>query len=267
MAGNFRIDVVVSGGAATGNGTALPASLAAGFIAGRSAGSGGFLDSSLGNANMRGLPVDPSSLGMKDSDYLITRKGKISSNIIGFNTDSARATKAQATFSGYTAQLNRRFSGELEQVNPSNPDDVATVSFERQLEGGVNAYFRKAGFSKYSSEQQVKAMQSRAISLATATAAKAVYATIQYAQHTSGDSYYNQQLSNATRMGGYALLLANSGPAAPFVAAGIVANEGIQAILDNAKFQFDRKIEKYEITNNMVLAGNASYGRMRGVGV
>ena len=69
------------------------------------------------------------------------------------------------------------------------------------------------------------------------------------------------------KLGGYGILLANSGPAAPFVAAGIVVNEGIQAVLDFSKFQFDRKMEAYEITNNLIIAGNASYGRMRGVGV
>jgi hypothetical protein len=261
--GNFRIDVVVSGGAATGTGAAIPASLAVGLSAARA---GGFLNNSLGNMNMRGMPFDPASMGAKDSDYLSTTKG-IPSNIVGFGTDSAKAMKQQATFTKYNTKLNRVYSGESSQVNPSDPLDVATVPFQAELESGINSYLRKGGFNKYSSEQQINAMKSRGLSLSMAIAAKTAYSAIQYAQHTSGDSYYNQQLSNATRFGSYTFLLANSGVAAPFVAAGIVANEGIQAVLDVAKFDFDRKMERYEITNNMITAGNASYGRMRGVGV
>lgn len=103
--------------------------------------------------------------------------------------------------------------------------------------------------------------------LASAIGAKAISQSIAFYQHTSGDNLSNQQLSNAQRLAQYTGAVALSGPLAPWVIAGIAVTEISGLIGDVMRYDFNRKIERNEITNNMIAAGNASYGRMRGVGV
>lgn len=103
--------------------------------------------------------------------------------------------------------------------------------------------------------------------LASAIAYKSLASAVNVMQHQSGDSYYNQQLGNAIKLTQYIGAVALGGPLGGFIAAGIVVNELADAVTGVMNFNFDRKIERTEITNNMIAAGNASYGRMRGVGV
>lgn len=89
-------------------------------------------------------------------------------------------------------------------------------------------------------------------------------ALIDYRQHTSGDAYLNAQLDNQIKLISYGAMIAGSGSLAPFVAAGIVINEGVSAISQIAKYNYDRKLEREQISNMQVVAGNISYGRNRG---
>jgi hypothetical protein len=264
MAGNFRIDVVVSGGAATGNGSSIPASAAA-----AAAIAGGF------------------SLNTSGKQFVANLTGQLAEEI--------SAQEPGGTFNGVydkksgVYNYSANYSRGQDDYDVTGKIDIKNAVYNRGLFGMKNARvtafmekekvqndsfysLEKSPYQGVLSDDPIAAQNrtqflQRSKALSSAILAKTVYATIQYAQHTSGDSYYNQQLSNMMKLGGYGILLANSGPAAPFVAAGIVVNEGIQAVLDFSKFQFDRKMEAYEITNNLIIAGNASYGRMRGVGV
>ena len=58
--------------------------------------------------------------------------------------------------------------------------------------------------------------------------------------------------------------LAMSGPAAPFVAAGIAVNEIANGIVGGINYRFDRALEGDQIRNMKVIAGDMSYGRRRG---
>ncbi|NLZ45519.1 MAG: hypothetical protein GX896_02390 [Clostridiales bacterium] len=89
-------------------------------------------------------------------------------------------------------------------------------------------------------------------------------ALIDHRQHTSGDAYVNAQLDNQMKLISYGALIAGSGPLAGFVAAGLVINEGISAISQVAKYNYDRKLERQQISNIQVVAGDISYGRNRG---
>lgn len=102
--------------------------------------------------------------------------------------------------------------------------------------------------------------------LLAATAYKTIQSAVAITQHQSGDAYQNQQINNGLKFAGYASALAFSGPVAPFVAAGIAINETVNAFTGIVNYNFDRKLDRQEITNSLVLAGNASYGRNRGVG-
>lgn len=257
MAGNFRIDVVVSGGAATGTGTALPVTATAPFVAGGTRA----LKTGLGSLK----PGDPVRsalsnvfLGNQPTDTL--NRGQLETLSNKYEQDLLR----RSTFAkiGKPKGVDVNISGKQRFFRSS----ILTIDGEVQGSNGKN-YTETGRLVKVGPAILEQENLSRLKALGSATAAKIVYSAVQYAQHTSGDSYYNQQLSNAMRLGGYGLLLVNSGPAAPFVAVGILANESVDAILGVAKYDFDRKIEAYEITNNKMIAGNASYGRNRGVGV
>jgi hypothetical protein len=256
MAGNFRIDVVVSGGAATGNGSSIPTSAASAALitgAGLSAGE------VARRTGVRTAFGDPNAFVNEN----VLLKDGVETSVAKFNSPFADKILYDKS------KLQRFGTRRFHKGSFDRPDDIAG-SIEEEVdttrETAFGAIVREAGFDPEFSPNYKETM-ARTRALTSAAMAKTVYATVQYAQHTSGDSYYNQQLSNMMKLGGYGILLANSGPAAPFVAAGIVVNEGIQAVLDFSKFQFDRKMEAYEITNNLIIAGNASYGRMRGVGV
>jgi hypothetical protein len=99
------------------------------------------------------------------------------------------------------------------------------------------------------------------------TAVKAIQSSVAITKHQSGDSYANQQLDNMVRLATSIGVLTYAAATNPVIAAGLVINEAFNIFTSKANFDFDRKMERYEITNNMIAAGNASYGRMRGIGV
>lgn len=59
-------------------------------------------------------------------------------------------------------------------------------------------------------------------------------------------------------------MIAMSGPAAPFVAAGIAVNEIANGIVEGINYRFDRALEGNQIRNMKIVAGDVSYGRRRG---
>lgn len=89
-------------------------------------------------------------------------------------------------------------------------------------------------------------------------------ALIDYRQHTSGDAYVNAQLDNQMKLISYGTVIAGSGPLAGFIAAGLLVNEGISGISQVATYNYERKLERQQISNMQVVAGNISYGRNRG---
>jgi hypothetical protein len=262
MAGNFRIDVVVSGGAATGTGTSLPvsAAIAASFKGGANINQVGrsLEEKFTNNIMINGQRMSSTNFNPKTGQASFIKEENIPfgyrTSVAEFNFNDEKIIKG-GIFRHPTYGIIGRQTTTTQTQYPGDSFDVNT---ESQTVGIVTG----KGFSPV-----VQANRQRLMSLGSVLAAKTVYSAVQYIQHTSGNSYYNQQLSNAMRFGGYGLLLLNSGPAAPFVAAGIVLNEGVDALLNIGKFEFDRKLENYEITNNLIVAGNASYGRDRGIGV
>lgn len=121
-----------------------------------------------------------------------------------------------------------------------------------------------AGMLQQIDEKVSPYIQTYGPALAKAAAYKAIAASINITQHRSGDTYYNQQLSNATRMSSYGAVLAMSGPAAPAVLVGIVANELVDLAVQSSNYKYDRRLEGHQIQNTKMLAGNVSYGRNRG---
>lgn len=109
--------------------------------------------------------------------------------------------------------------------------------------------------------------QKRYGALAAAAAYKTIQSSVAVIQHQSGDAYQNQQINNGIKLAGYVGAIAFSGPLAGFVAAGIAVNEIANIVTGSMNYEFDRRLERQEITNTLALAGNASYGRNRGVGI
>ena len=116
---------------------------------------------------------------------------------------------------------------------------------------------RKTGDFYAENQMKVKAAGS-------ALAWKAADSAVKVAQHRSGDSYANAQLNNAMKIVGYGTAIAMSGPAAPFVAAGIAVNEIVNGVVGGINYRFDRALEGDQIRNMKVIAGDMSYGRRRG---
>ena len=110
------------------------------------------------------------------------------------------------------------------------------------------------GAKKY--QQQIKG-------LGIATAWKTANAATDVANYTSGDQVANQQRATAMRMATYGATIAATG-FNPVVIAGIVGNEVINMGMDNYKFNYDRKMERAQLTNSEMVLGDISYGRKRG---
>jgi len=110
----------------------------------------------------------------------------------------------------------------------------------------------------------IKENQKKFKGLGVVAAYKTAYSTVAVVQHQSRDSYYNDQISLNMRAASYGAALAFSGPAAPFVAAGIAANEVANGITEALNYNFDRRIDRSRIVNIKSLASDISYGRSRG---
>ena len=119
-------------------------------------------------------------------------------------------------------------------------------------------------FAGSSAHQYLVESQRRFKALGSAIAYKTVSSAVAVHQHKSGDSYANAQLNNMVKLAGYGTMLAISGPAAPFVAAGIAVNEIANGIVEGINYRFDRALEGNQIRNMKIIAGDVSYGRRRG---
>ena len=119
-------------------------------------------------------------------------------------------------------------------------------------------------FAGSSTHQYLAENQRKIKAAGSALVWKAADSAVNVAQHRSGDSYANAQLNNAMKIVGYGAALAMSGPAAPFVAAGIAVNEIANGIVGGINYRFDRALEGDQIRNMKVIAGDMSYGRRRG---
>jgi hypothetical protein len=102
-----------------------------------------------------------------------------------------------------------------------------------------------------------------------ATAFKIAQSGVQLVQHRSGNSHFNKELNNYMRLGSIGTSVAATatfvgGPAAVFVAAGIAFNETVNAFVDAANYNYDRRLDTMMVHNMKEVSGNLSYGRRGG---
>jgi hypothetical protein len=102
---------------------------------------------------------------------------------------------------------------------------------------------------------------------AVALGLKGARSYINYKQHRSGDSYYNDVLNRNMKLATYGVALgygALKGPAGlGVVAAGIAISESITFFTERANFNYDRMMDTLYIHNVQQVAGDISYGRRR----
>jgi hypothetical protein len=278
MAGNFTINVVVSGaaggaGGGTGGTTNTAATSAvAGFAAGLSQTKD--VDKMLAALNSAtfneqgGLVSGTSQVTMfdrKTGDLKLESKGTVKSGphvgkpVHRQEHYNLLHTRKQIKPQGFLTPAKVSIAG----VYKTMPDDFQHGMLPPGLQQVTSTF--DYGYGKV--QEHLIANKDRYKALTTVAIYKAVSSSIAITKHTSGDNHYNQQLSNSMKVATYIGAIALAGPAAPFVVAGIVINEVADMVTGYNTFTFDRKLERQEITNNSILAGNASYGRMRGVGV
>lgn len=196
--------------------------------------------------------------------------GVVGAALQGKNEYTVPAGKAEkATFSylkkmGYDVQQDDIYSTSIlsqRQKMFSMESKVRThlIGADRIPEDQTVNTFAGSSTHQYLVENQRKIKAG-----ASAMAWKTVNSAVQVQQHKSGDSYANAQLSNVMKLAGYGTALAMSGPAAPFVAAGIAVNEIANGIVEGINYRFDRALEGNQIRNMKIVAGDLSYGRRRG---
>lgn len=184
-------------------------------------------------------------------------------------TDKAERITQQA--------INKKYGpNSLQAVgDPSMFKVTSQGFFKLHYNAGVNivdpetnqSNLRYVGFSSFEgSKLDVHFTENKARyqALGAMVARQTAAALIDYRQHTSGDAYVNAQLDNQMKLISYGAMIAGSGPLAGFVAAGLFVNEGISGISQAATYNYDRKLERQQITNMQIVAGNTSYGRNRG---
>lgn len=166
-------------------------------------------------------------------------------------------------------------SGVYAAGDPSMLKKTSQGFFKSQYSAGVYIFDEEANqfniqninFSSFKGSQldvHFTENKARYQALGAMVTRQTAAALIDHRQHTSGDAYVNAQLDNQMKLISYGAMIAGSGPLAGFVAAGIVINEGISAISQVAKYNYDRKLERQQISNIQVVAGDISYGRNRG---
>ena len=159
--------------------------------------------------------------------------------------------------------------------DPSMLKNISQGFFKSQYNAGVHIFdqetnqsnIKDINFSSFKGSQldvHFTENKARYQALGAMVIRQTASALIDYRQHTSGDAYANAQLNNQMKLISYGAMIAGSGPLAGFVAAGLFVNEGISAISQGAKYDYDRSLERQQITNVKALAGNVSYGRNRG---
>ncbi len=95
---------------------------------------------------------------------------------------------------------------------------------------------------------------------AIAAAWKVANTTVELHNYTSGDSYANTVRSNQMKLASYAAAFAFN----PLIGFAMVGNEAVNAFVEGKKYDYDRKLERGEITNIIQIAGDISYGKARG---
>ena len=272
MAGNFTINVVVSGAGTGGN-----------------AGSGGGDNRDITNSAVLG-GLDKSKLTPPQQVIAKTMSDFASSVGAGTVVTPLQSGAGGFTASSYFGQYNRRYGKfeETEQYSFSDPIQIRKQSLFRRAMWQTTSTTTRASLDDETGQytgmtptsavesfkvgdslatEHIKANAKRYNALAVSTAYKALQSSVNITQHQSGDAYFNKQINNGLKLAGYASMIAVSGPLAGFVTAGIAINEVGEAVTGLINYNFDRKLERQEITNSLALAGNASYGRNRGVGI
>lgn len=159
--------------------------------------------------------------------------------------------------------------------DPSMLERTSQGFFKSQYHAGVHFYdpetnqsnIKDINFSSFKGSQldvHFTENKARYQALGAMVTRQTAAALIDHRQHTSGDAYMNAQLDNQMKLISYGALIAGSGPLAGFVAAGLAINEAISGISQVAKYNYDRKLERQQISNIQVVAGDISYGRNRG---
>jgi hypothetical protein len=143
-----------------------------------------------------------------------------------------------------------------------------------EYDGKLNEDWTRRNISDLKGEQEtmfgagvregVLPNQKQIVGIGVAAAWKTASTALELQAYTSGDSYANARNANMMKAATYGSVLAMSGPAAPLVGALIVANELAGAYTERVKYNYDRKLERAEITNITSIAGDISYGRNRG---
>ena len=194
--------------------------------------------------------------------------GAIGASLQGKNeykNPMGKAEKASHSYlrkSGYDIGRDDIYSTDIKQRQKmfSMESEVRThlIGSKAPLDVTVNT------FAGSSTHQYLVENQSKIKAAGSALVWKAADSAVNVAKHRSGDSYANAQLNNAMKVVGYGTAIAMSGPAAPFVAAGIAVNEIANGIVGGINYRFDRALEGDQIRNMKVIAGDMSYGRRRG---
>jgi hypothetical protein len=280
MAGNFTINVVVSGGAGGGGGTGggsasesdiSATSAVAGFAAGLTKPQE--VDKMLAALNSAKFNEQGGLVsGTSKVTFFDRKTGDLKLESSGTVKSGPHAGKPIHRKEHYNLLHTRkqvREQGWLKPAKVSIAGVYATMpdDYLHGVDTGIQQVTATFDYGYGRIQEHLIANKDRYKALTTVALYKTIGSSIAVTKHQSGDSYYNQQLSNVVKSATYIGAIALAGPSAGFVAAGIVVNELADIATGLMTFNFDRKIERHEITNNMIAAGNASYGRMRGVGV
>ena len=187
------------------------------------------------------------------------RLGGVSDLSIG---DLGETRSGNERYSKHKLQEVRNFGMRLEKGKLETPftrtyHDADMPDLDYGVETTLGFGVRKVRQYAIQNKTGIKA-------LGAATAYKSVNAAMDLQAYTSGDQVANEQRQRAARVVGYGAAIAMAGPKAPIVAAAIIGNEAINAFVDARKFNYDRKMERSQLTNSEIVLGDISYGRRRG---
>lgn len=101
--------------------------------------------------------------------------------------------------------------------------------------------------------------------LGAATVYKTASTVLSIYSHQTKDSQTTERINMGMKYAGYGMAIAMSGPAMPFVAAGIIGNEVANSIAMHSNYKYDRALEGSKIANITASVGDLSYGRKRGM--
>jgi hypothetical protein len=157
--------------------------------------------------------------------------------------------------------FSSKIQGQLFTETPYEGEGFTTEMFQSSVKN-VELKIDRGLFQESLSNRRLR-------TAAIATTFKIAQSAIQLAQHRSGNSFFNQQLNNYNRLGTNVVSVAGAaaflgGPAAIFVGAGILINEGLNIGVDVLNYNYDRKLDTMMVHNMAEVSGNLSYGRRGG---